>query len=76
MTQLKLGTRGSQLALAQAETIAKALRANGHEVEIVKIVTTGDRIEGPVAEPRADAGLVVVEEERILAGPAGHCIDV
>ncbi len=50
MTQLKLGTRGSQLALAQAETIAKALRANGHEVEIVKIVTTGDRIDGPVAE--------------------------
>ena len=50
MTQLRLGTRASQLALAQAETIAKLLRANGHEVEIVKITTTGDRLEGPVSE--------------------------
>ena len=50
MTQLRLGTRASQLALAQAETIARLLRANGHEVEIVKITTTGDRVEGPVAE--------------------------
>ena len=49
MTQLKLGTRASQLALAQAESVAKLLRANGHEVEIVKITTTGDRLEGPVS---------------------------
>jgi hydroxymethylbilane synthase len=49
VTQLRLGTRASQLALAQAETVAKLLRANGHEVEIVKITTTGDRLEGPVS---------------------------
>jgi hydroxymethylbilane synthase len=50
VTQLRLGTRGSQLALAQAETIARLLRADGHEVEVVKITTTGDRLEGPVSE--------------------------
>lgn len=37
---LRLGTRGSALALAQARTAAAALRG---EVEIVEIVTTGDR---------------------------------
>jgi hydroxymethylbilane synthase len=50
VSSLRLGTRGSVLALAQAETVAKLLRADGHEVEIVKIVTTGDRVEGPVAD--------------------------
>jgi hydroxymethylbilane synthase len=50
VTQLRLGTRASQLALAQAETIARLLRGNGHEVEIVKITTTGDRLDGPVSE--------------------------
>jgi hydroxymethylbilane synthase len=49
VTQLRLGTRASQLALAQADTIARLLRANGHEVEIVKITTTGDLVEGPVS---------------------------
>jgi hydroxymethylbilane synthase len=50
VTQLRLGTRASQLALAQAETVARLLRGNGHEVEIVKITTTGDRLEGPVSD--------------------------
>jgi len=50
VTQLRLGTRGSQLALAQAEIIARLLRSSGHEVEVVKITTTGDRLEGPVSE--------------------------
>jgi hydroxymethylbilane synthase len=41
----KLGTRGSQLALAQAEQVAKQIRALGHEVELVKIQTSGDRLQ-------------------------------
>ena len=45
MTPLKLGTRGSQLALAQAERVATMLRALGREVELVKIQTTGDRLQ-------------------------------
>ncbi len=40
--RLRLGTRGSQLALAQSEWFAERLRADGHAVELVRIVTEGD----------------------------------
>jgi hydroxymethylbilane synthase len=40
---VKLGTRRSALALAQSELVAKALRDNGHDVELVEVVTEGDR---------------------------------
>jgi len=49
---LRLGTRGSPLALAQAHMTAAALTAaHGVAVEIVPIVTTGDRVQDrPLAE--------------------------
>jgi len=40
---LRLGTRGSALALIQAESVADALRVAGAEVEIVTVTTLGDR---------------------------------
>src|SRR5438067_2299875 len=40
---MRLGTRRSALALAQSEQVAKALRDNGHDVELVEVVTEGDR---------------------------------
>ncbi|MDQ1683775.1 MAG: hydroxymethylbilane synthase [Frankiaceae bacterium] len=40
---MRLGTRRSALALAQTELVAKTLRDNGHDVEIVEVVTEGDR---------------------------------
>lgn len=40
---MKLGTRRSALALAQSELVATALRDNGHDVELVEVVTDGDR---------------------------------
>jgi hydroxymethylbilane synthase len=40
---MKLGTRASALALAQAESVAAALRAAGTETELVHITTLGDR---------------------------------
>jgi hydroxymethylbilane synthase len=40
---MKLGTRRSALALAQSELVAKVLRDNGHDVELVEVVTEGDR---------------------------------
>lgn len=40
---LRLGTRGSALALAQARHVASLLAAGGVETEIVEITTTGDR---------------------------------
>jgi hydroxymethylbilane synthase len=39
---VRLGTRGSQLALVQAGLLADLLRRAGEEVEIVRIVTEGD----------------------------------
>lgn len=40
--KVRLGTRGSRLALVQSELFAQRLRAKGHEVEVVRIVTEGD----------------------------------
>jgi len=44
MSQLRIGSRGSQLALWQANHIASLLRARGNEVHIEIIHTTGDKI--------------------------------
>jgi hydroxymethylbilane synthase len=47
---LRLGTRGSALALAQSVLVADAIRtATGNRVELVEIVTSGDRSSAPVA---------------------------
>ena len=43
MSALRLGTRGSALALTQAEHVAAGLRDAGAEVEIVTVTTLGDR---------------------------------
>ena len=40
--RIRLGTRGSALALIQSESVAELLRLSGHDVEIVRIVTEGD----------------------------------
>ncbi|WP_446217077.1 hydroxymethylbilane synthase [Micromonospora sp. IBHARD004] len=46
---LRLGTRGSALAMAQSGQIAEALTAaTGREVELVEVVTAGDRSSAPV----------------------------
>jgi hydroxymethylbilane synthase len=51
VTALRLGTRGSALALAQSRLTADALTAaTGRPVELVRIVTAGDRSSAPVPE--------------------------
>lgn len=47
---IRIGTRGSALALAQTGTIAAALEAEGVTVELVTVVTPGDRSSAPIAE--------------------------
>jgi hydroxymethylbilane synthase len=42
VTAVRLGTRGSRLALVQSELVAERLRGAGHDVELVPIVTEGD----------------------------------
>jgi hydroxymethylbilane synthase len=50
VTALRLGTRGSALATAQSTKVADALRtATGCDVELVPIVTAGDRSTAPVS---------------------------
>jgi hydroxymethylbilane synthase len=65
---LRLGTRGSELALAQAETVAGKLRGLGREIELVKITTTADRISGPLADVGGKALWVQEIEEALLDG--------
>jgi hydroxymethylbilane synthase len=66
VTVLRLGTRGSQLALAQAEFVAHLLRERGHEVEVVKIQTTGDRLQGTDHDSSNKALWVQEIEEALL----------
>ena len=48
---LRLGTRGSALAMAQSRMVADALTAaTGRAVELVRVVTAGDRSQAPVAQ--------------------------
>ncbi len=44
---IRIGSRGSQLALWQAEHVAALLRGKGHAVEIEVIRTVGDRMQEP-----------------------------
>ena len=43
---MRIGTRGSALALIQAQWVAGRLREAGVEAELVTVVTAGDRAEG------------------------------
>jgi hydroxymethylbilane synthase len=55
---LRLGTRGSALALAQAGQVAQALTAaTGERVDLIEIVTEGDRSASPV--PQLGVGVFV-----------------
>lgn len=47
---IRIGTRGSALALAQTGTIADALEKAGAKVEIITVSTPGDRSSAPIAE--------------------------
>lgn len=54
MKPMKIGTRGSKLALWQAHTVARLIReAGGPECEIVVIRTAGDEHSGPPDAPRS-----------------------
>ena len=47
---IRIGTRGSALALAQTGTVADLLEKAGAKTELVTIVTPGDRSSAPIAE--------------------------
>jgi hydroxymethylbilane synthase len=47
---IRIGTRGSALAVAQTGTIAKTLERAGQQVEIIQIATPGDRSSAPIPQ--------------------------
>ena len=67
-TSLRLGTRGSQLALFQAHTVARLLaEAGGPTCEIVIIKTSGDRLqEAPLSEAGGKRLFVKEIEDALL----------
>ena len=64
---LRIGSRGSQLALWQANHIAALLRAQGHTVEIEIIKTTGDRLQEVTFAQVGSKGMFTKEIEEALA---------
>jgi hydroxymethylbilane synthase len=67
--KLRVGTRGSRLALVQTESVAGALAAAGAEVELVRITTSGDRLaQVALAEFGGKALFVKEIEEALLNG--------
>lgn len=63
---IRIGSRGSQLARWQADHIAAALRALGHEVEIELIQTTGDRLQQVAFAKVGTKGMFTQEIEDAL----------
>jgi hydroxymethylbilane synthase len=70
MARLRIGSRGSQLALWQANHISSLLREQGHEIEIEIIRTTGDKITDVALAKVGTKGMFTKEIEEALA--AGH----
>src|SRR5438067_1127914 len=67
MAALRIGSRGSQLALWQANHIAELLRARGHQVDIEIIRTTGDKIVDVALAKVGTKGMFTKEIEEALA---------
>jgi len=65
--KLRIGSRGSQLALWQARHIQALLQAQGHEVEIEIIKTTGDRLQEVTFAQVGSKGMFTKEIEEALA---------
>lgn len=65
--RLRIGTRNSQLARAQSESIAEQLVAVGHTTELVPITTAGDRSRAPVFASIGPQGVFVREINQALA---------
>jgi hydroxymethylbilane synthase len=67
VARLRIGSRGSQLALWQSNHISALLRDRGHEVEIEIIKTTGDKITDVALAKVGIKGMFTKEIEEALA---------
>lgn len=75
-SSIRIGTRGSELALWQANYVAGELRSRGHQVSVEIIRTTGDRMQDPTfrvpaafddGSPLDAKGIFIKEIEDALA---------
>ena len=66
MAHLRIGSRGSQLALWQAHHISDLLRGQGHSVELEIIKTTGDKITEVALSQVGTKGMFTKEIEEAL----------
>ena len=67
MALLRIGSRGSQLALWQAHHISTLLRERGHQIELEIIKTTGDKITDVALAKVGTKGMFTKEIEEALA---------
>ena len=67
MAHLRIGSRGSQLALWQANHISSRLRERGHQIELQIIKTTGDKITDVALAQVGTKGMFTKEIEDALA---------
>src|SRR4051812_42461524 len=67
MALLRIGSRGSQLALWQAHHISALLRERGHEIQLEIIKTTGDKITDVALAKVGTKGMFTKEIEEALA---------
>jgi hydroxymethylbilane synthase len=70
---IRIGTRGSQLALAQARSIGGYLAGAGEQVELVPVRTEGDRRQEVQLAGIGGKGLFVREIEEMLLSGAIDC---
>ena len=66
MTDISLGTRSSQLARAQAELVAQALRKDGYDPKLVLMETRGDKVLDRAVHQIGGKGLFTEELEQAL----------
>lgn len=67
---LRIGTRGSRLAIAQASLVREALEAHDIASQLVTVRTTGDRIQDRPLAALGGKGLFTKELEEALLGNA------
>ncbi len=72
-TPLRIGTRGSRLALAQSGQLVERLRAAGIAAELVVIQTSGDRLVDTPLARIGGKGLFIKELEEALTNGAIDC---
>lgn len=66
LSHIKIGTRSSQLAVAQTRAVADLIEGEGHTVELIRMDTKGDRVLDRALHQVGGKGLFTEELEQAL----------